>query len=465
MTEEKIHLCKIGQRVRINEEEDPPIHVGKMATIESIEAGDEPICNIKVDRTKEILSLPQHYLTSLVTKPSTILANDLFLPWDMDNPDLRFKMFIDNRWISGRIMEALLYYDHIIIPTVDFSIIVPLVHWLGAGLFKDLLVSEAISFVRYTGGLAYTGNGVGLVLFVLLPGEKPDTWWMKATRCSPQEAVILMLNNRLKGLNDKGIELLAQLVELCTIDTELPQFQQKVADETYRDVLGSGVLQKELSITSKNMTQLPGLNANQMRVFSRLGKTAVKNDEIDITLRLAMLNLETYLAEEAEARDMVTDRGFCKLLEVKAQRYTGGSIAKNSFAHLITIEKIPDLITAIKDEEINLLDIWNFRNSRYACQFRQWFDKEGPKNPDKMFQEYIDLIKSGNKLTSGKYKLIRFIILQIIGASLIPVSSGISFITSMGLSAIDNFLLDNIRIGFNPRYFIDDYRHKFFEEK
>ena len=43
-----------------------------------------------------------------------------------------------------------------------------------------------------------------------------------------------------------------------------------------------------------------------------------------------MLNLEAYMAEEAGARDMVTDSKYNQLLSTKAQRYTGGSIAQLS---------------------------------------------------------------------------------------------------------------------------------------
>jgi len=44
----------VGQRVRINEQDDPPTHVGKMALVEEIELsqGGEPACVLKIDRSK-----------------------------------------------------------------------------------------------------------------------------------------------------------------------------------------------------------------------------------------------------------------------------------------------------------------------------------------------------------------------------------------------------------------------------
>jgi hypothetical protein len=174
-----------------------------------------------------------------------------------------------------------------------------------------------------------------------------------------------------------------------------------------------------------------------------------------------MLNLEAYMAEEAGARDMATDRSYNQLLSAKAQRYTGGSIAQESFSELLRIENIPDVVTAIMSGEVSLSKVWEFRNTKTANEFRQWFDQVGPANPDALTNEYIKSLKSGGFLSDWKGKALRFIVLQAVGASLIPVTSGVSFIVSMGISAVDSFLLDKIRLGFKPRYYIDELRNLF----
>ena len=186
-------MFTVGQRVRINKEDDPPIHLGKLAVVERIELPDnsEPVCVLKIDRIPELLSLPQSYLEALVTQPSSLLANDLFLPWDMDDPGPRLRTYIEDSGLAGNLLETLLFYDRVVVPTVDYSIVVPLVHWLGIEVLRDMLVSEALSFVRYAGGLAYLGNGNGLAIFELYPpADKPDEWWVRAARCPPQEALL-----------------------------------------------------------------------------------------------------------------------------------------------------------------------------------------------------------------------------------------------------------------------------------
>ena len=74
-------------------------------------------------------------------------ANDLFIPWDLE-PTARFRIFNKDNWLVARILETLLFYNQLVVPTTDYSIVVPFVHWLGAPLFKELFESHAISFVR-----------------------------------------------------------------------------------------------------------------------------------------------------------------------------------------------------------------------------------------------------------------------------------------------------------------------------
>lgn len=177
----------VRQRVRIIEEDGAVINVGKIATVEQIGVSTEgiPICYIRIDRSDELVSFPQQYLEPIMTTPSSLFANDLSLPWDPSPPKERLSKFADNNWLAAHILETLLFYDYVIIPTVDYSIIVPLVHWLGVPIFKELLESHAISFVRTTGSLAYIGNGVGLSVFEIRPSKEKgenEPWWVKVHR-------------------------------------------------------------------------------------------------------------------------------------------------------------------------------------------------------------------------------------------------------------------------------------------
>ncbi len=93
-----------GQRVRIIEEEDPPVHLGKMAIVERVElsAEGEPICDVRIDRSSELVSFSQRYLKPVETMPSSLFANDLSLPWDPE-PKERIDKFTDNNWLAAHI--------------------------------------------------------------------------------------------------------------------------------------------------------------------------------------------------------------------------------------------------------------------------------------------------------------------------------------------------------------------------
>lgn len=460
----KPSLFAVGQRVRIEGEDEPIKHIGKLATIERIETAErgEPVCVLKVDRVATPVALPQNYLKLIKPTPSSILANDLFLPWDVDDPSARLFAYMSDKAIAGRISEALLFHNRIVIPTVDYAIVVPLVHWLGPDLFKDMLTSEALSFVRYRGGLCYTAYGEGLATFEIHPGdEKQAVWWSRVSYDSPREAVAAQLTHRLTGLKTSAIDVFGKLVELCTFDTALPQFISKVQEETYRDIANCESLSK-LFPEGVDFNRLPGLEANQSRIFSWLPKPAVVGDPIDIVLRLAMLNLEAYAAEEAGVRDMVTARDFKLVLDAKATRFTRGSTSRDAFSTFSEVNDLPDIAAAVKQGQINASDVWRFRNSKSAEQFRKWFDEVGPANPIELVREYVRSLKEGGPLNSGPGKLVRFIVLNVAGPALSTVLGPVAMPAQVALSLADNYLLEKIRLGYNPRYFVDDVRHQLF---
>ena len=107
---------------------------------------------------------------------------------------------------------------------------------------------------------------------------------------------------------------------------------------------------------------------------------------------------------------------------------------------------------------------WEFRNSRNATQFREWFDKYGPSNPVEMEQEYTNSLRESGFASKGKAKALRIIVVNGAGLLAAPFTFGVSALASLGLSVADNYLVDKIRKGFNPRYFIDDLRHHLFQD-
>ena len=447
----------IGKRVRINEEpsEVPwATYAGKMAIVKGLDVSDTgaPMCMLKIDRVTELARLPEAYLETLEPQPSSLLANHLFLPWDMNDPKPRLDAFLQDNWLAGHILEVMMFYDQIIVPTVDFAIIVPLVHWLGPPILKEMLESGALSFVRFRGGLAYDGRpNRGLHTFEIHPApEKPEeAFWIHAARCPAAEAVTLQLQHRLSGLPEQWIEAFSWLVEICTVETSLPEFTEKVEEETYRDILGSQVLADRFGINISDPQNLSGLDSNQMRIFASLMEPASTGDAINITLGIGMLNLEAYFAEEARARDMETDREFSHLLTAKVRRYTGGQTAHDGFFGITNLENIPEVAGAIASGAVDVSKAWEFWGSKSSRNFREWFDKVGLDNPHEFQREYVRSLRDGGIWSGIRAKAIRFCVVQGASFALVPVLGPAAVIASIGLSVVDSFLLETFELDGN----------------
>ncbi len=104
----------IGKRVRINEVPDKLLsknYLGKMATVKGLDRPDagSPNCLLKIDRVTELILLPATYLETLEPQPSSLLANDLFLPWDMNDPKTRLDAFLADKWLAGHILEMMMF--------------------------------------------------------------------------------------------------------------------------------------------------------------------------------------------------------------------------------------------------------------------------------------------------------------------------------------------------------------------
>ena len=428
--------------------------MSRMGNVEDVQfrSREEPRYRVLIDYLKTREALPESHLERMTTLPSSVLANDLFLPWDPMARQHQYREYTEDNWLAGRLIELLLFYDVVTIPTVDFAIVPPLVHWLGPPLYSDMLRDGRLQFVRYHGALLYGGNGAGLNLFEIHPSpENPtDHWWQRVARCEVEEAVQLQLKNRLNGLAPVLIDSLAQLTRLETIETAMPEFIARVDKESLEDIKSSSL--RALFPAGSNFRHLPGIDANQARVYSHYRTEETPNDLIDLALRLGMMNLEAYLAEESGARDMVTDRGFSDVLTAKAERLKSGHVAGKAFTKLLTIEKLPDIVSLIQSKHIPADVAFRFSQEGPSRNFREWFDKHGPTEPESMVQEYVTALRDKGFFASWPVRLARFIAVE--SASFVLPVPGLA------AGVIDNFLIEKIRLGYNPRYFVDSYRDR-----
>src|SRR5687767_13838829 len=104
----------------------------------------------------------------------SILDGRFYIRHDLSDPGLRNDRFANDHRMQTHLVNQLLTYDRIVIPTNDFGIVPILRKWVGAGPFGEMLESGALRFVRWNSLLGYVGNGKGVSTFQILPGpDKP----------------------------------------------------------------------------------------------------------------------------------------------------------------------------------------------------------------------------------------------------------------------------------------------------
>ena len=388
-------------------------------------------------------------------KTITLLNSHLLLHFEMADPLERIEALIHERpAIKGALAERLLLYDTLIIPTTDFSILPVLVSWLGDGLLREMLDAGAIRFLRYRGSLGYAGNGNGLCLFRVEKGDRPS-WepWQEAPAADGQRAAEIWLARVFPGLTAKDREQLACSALAHSGERDaLPDFDQKVAHETYMDALESPSLRTFFGIRSTNLTRLYGIGADQLKVFAPQRLRTYKNaDETDFLLGMAAVNFELHLADLAQADDVAFDPSIEQYLIGKAERALRSFDLAQGFAEILSLNDLPDVPGAVASGHLTLADTWDIRNRRNALLFRRWFHEYVREEPRRAVNEYVAALDRPGLVDKLPAKILRFVVTN--AASLLAPAAGIA------ASAFDSFLLKRIAGGYSPKYLIDDLRH------
>src|SRR5215510_11932660 len=94
---------------------------------------------------------------------NSLLAANLWSVYNFGNPNDRYDKFLARgRPAFKSLIESILLYDKVVIPTQDFLSLAILVGVLGERAILDMLESDRIKFLRLKGALTYVGNGGGI---------------------------------------------------------------------------------------------------------------------------------------------------------------------------------------------------------------------------------------------------------------------------------------------------------------
>jgi hypothetical protein len=92
------------------------------------------------------------------------------------DPNTRYQSFLQNgKPRFTHLLDGLLLYDQLVVPTQDFLSLTLLVGVLGERAVIELLEACDLRFIRLRGSISYIGNGGGLQPFEMLNDNRQPT--------------------------------------------------------------------------------------------------------------------------------------------------------------------------------------------------------------------------------------------------------------------------------------------------
>lgn len=373
--------------------------------------------------------------------PNTFLKNDA-LRYDLKR--------------RGLFAEKLLLYDTLVIPTHDCGIVPVLITWLGPSLFEELLDEGAIRFCRLQSFVAYARGG-GLFMCRIEPRTQEEK--SKSVFWGPtNQAVELQIRHATPFIKKHHRTRIIEKVLKQTVEEPLGDFPKFIMKETYNDVLNDPILQAFFTYDQKkvDLARLPGVKAKTLRI---LGEKR-PSDKVEFLLRLGEINLELALASNLQCLSVTTDPLAQRLIASKISRNLH-NLPQNQFKELsehfcriLQLNKIPDIPSAVANEQIDFETIIELRRSRNGQQFRHWLYNLSIRDPNEIEAMYVELLTKKHWSQSWPFKVARFIITASLDALLTKMG-----ITLPVASAIDSFILDKFLRGYSPQLFLDELRN------
>lgn len=394
---------------------------------------------------------------------TSLLETELYVHHDF-SPDtfLKNDALRYNLKKQGLFAEKLLLYDTLIIPTHDCGIIPVLISWLGPFLFEELLDEGVIQFCRLQSFVAYAPGG-GLFMCRIEPTTQKEK--SRSVFWGPtDQAVELQIRHANPFIKKHHRTKIIEKVLKHTVEEPLGNFPKVIMKETYNDVLNDPGLKAFFTHDQEkvDLARLPGVKTKTLRILG--GKPPT--DKVEFLLRLGEINLELALASNLQCLSVTTDPLAQRLIASKISR-NFHNIPQNQlqelrkhFCRILKLNKLPDIPSAVVNEQIDLETIIKLRRSRKGKRFRHWLCNLSIQNPSEIEAAYIELFTEKHWSQSWSFRTIRFIITASLDALL--ASKGIPLPVA---SALDSFILDRFLRGYSPQLFLDELRNLLEEAK
>ena len=346
--------------------------------------------------------------------------------------------------LRAHLVNQLLVFDHVLIPTIDFGIAADLVDWLGLDVAQDVLCSGVVRLVRRPHALVYVGAGLGVSTVAIGPGpDRPLSAAQVAMWSAVPDAVQARLD--IAGLpSGYGDVVLGTTVEYESPSNEA--FIERVEEQTYRDILSSPLLSSlvralEGGEAPLDLKRLPSIGANQTQALvygpPRTAPQAV--------LQIAEANQQLVMAGDLGLRDVYTHQGVETLLGEKLRAATGSASAEG-FIRVLDLAELPDVGGAVEDGRVDFSDVWTLRETPDARKFRDWLAAVDPEDPRQVERALVAALMARAPASGLGARALR--LAATVGIGLLNPVAGV------GASLADS-VVDRLAMGWRPRIFLD----------
>jgi hypothetical protein len=381
------------------------------------------------------------------TGPRRILAGDLWAVFNFGDPKERYRRFLRHHRASFQhLVDSVLLYDSVEVPTQDFLVIAVLLRQLGERAVVDLLSSGSLRFIHMRGSLGYSGRRGLSHFWIDVPPdvEKPNPY------SPPDEAlgiVLAHLRGRPKGHNFQ------RLVLEATTEVNAEAALEEVRRETIADLRRSPELRKYCGLREGKLDPLPGLPPNQVRIYGGVDSDEWSGDATDLVLALAAANTELWLAEHSDCMDASTASPIGQVLKSKVVASTDESDALGGFATLCEIAGVPDLAEGVLAWRVPMSGLLRLKGSRDGEQFRTWFHENCRTDAKAIAREYARLIQDIPMVERLPARVVRFL-----AVTAFCIIASDNPLVGAAVGAADSFFVARWLRGHSPKFFVDKLR-------
>ncbi|MBW1783242.1 MAG: hypothetical protein JRL30_21185, partial [Deltaproteobacteria bacterium] len=329
-----------------------------------------------------------------------ILSSDLWIVYNFSSPQNRYENFLKRaKPLFKKLIDNLILYDEIVIPTQDFMVLSSFIGILGEKETITLIESGYLKFLRLQDLIAYQVGG-GIFPMAI---QKPDG--SQLPFCGQiGNAIDWALTSR-KGLENK--KMLYDLTLTSSENVPIRELIDDIKESTYQDIFKAAGLRNHFLFKETDLVKIGKNKKSKVRIYGGLD-SEWKGDEIDIILAIASTNLEFKISQVFNCDDYSTTNPIRPILNAKLEQYFGS--IKNDFTEFREISEVPDISEGILNKTNSLFALLKLVDSKNGKDFRKWFHSNCKSDPISTGREYCKLLKSEPTISSWPLKTIRFLV-------------------------------------------------------